>query len=116
MTQDELTPLVNGKFALPADRKRPIRICETCNKNTAIGVAAAPCVPISVAYCHACLCANAHPWWVLVANTVCINGLENANDGWKQMVTDTCKHLGRTLEEFNREVRETLAKTGPIPL
>lgn len=101
---------------LPAgDGKKPL-ICQVCEKNEAVGAAAVPCVPMSVAYCKECLEANAHPWWVLVANTVCINGLENAHDAWKKMVTDTCKHLGRTLEEFNQEVKETLEKEGKIPL
>lgn len=81
-------------------------VCDVCNKEKAIGVACIPMVPMSVAYCRKCLEANAHPWWALVANTICINGLENANDEWKQMVYDTCKYLNRTLEEFNKEVKQ----------
>ena len=86
--------------------------CEVCNKNQAIGVCCVPAVPISCAYCRECLQANAHPWWVLIANTVCIGGLEFANDEWKKMVKDTCKHLGKTMEEFNREVAEEIVKNG----
>jgi len=83
-------------------------ICEVCNKNQAIGVYCVPAVPISCAYCKECLDANAHPWWVLIANTVCIGGLENAADWWKKMVEDTCKHLGRTIEGFNQEVQKEI--------
>ena len=83
-------------------------ICEVCNKNRAIGVCCVPGVPVSCAYCRECLDANAHPWWVLVANTVCIGGLKNAADWWKKMVRDTCRHLGRTIEEFNQEVQKEI--------
>lgn len=81
-------------------------ICEVCNKNEAVGVACVPMVPMSCAYCSECLRANAHPWGILIANTICLGGLDQANEDWKQMVTDTCAHLGKTLEEFNAEVAE----------
>lgn len=83
-------------------------VCEVCNKNQAVGVCCVPGVPISCAYCKECLEANAHPWWVLLANTVCIGGLINAAPWWKKMVEDTCRHLGRTKEEFNQEVQKEI--------
>jgi len=79
-------------------------ICNVCGKNEALGVCCVPSVPCSMAYCKECLEANAHPWGILVANTACCNGLENTADFWKEMVEDTCKHLGRTIEEFNNAV------------
>ena len=81
-------------------------ICECCNKNEAIGVACVPMVPCSVAYCRECLKANSHPMNILVANTICIGGLENANEEWKQMVLDSLKYQGKTLEWFNEQVEE----------
>ena len=81
-------------------------ICEVCGKNEAVGVACVPMVPMSCAYCSECLRVNAHPWGVLVANTICIGGLDQANEEWKQMVQDTCTHLGRTLEQFNLAVEQ----------
>ena len=81
-------------------------ICECCNKNEAIGVACVPMVPCSVAYCRECLKANSHPMNILVANTICIDGLENANEEWKQMVLDSLKYQGKTLEWFNEQVEE----------
>lgn len=83
-------------------------ICDVCDKNEAIGTGCVPLVPITVAYCRECLEANAHPWDVLVANTACLDGLELANEMWREMVTDTCKHLGKTLEQFNAEVAEEI--------
>ena len=80
------------------------RICEVCNKNEAVGVACVPGVPFSAAYCKECLAANAHPWGILVANTACCDGLNNCSDWWKIIVECTCKHLNKSLEEFNREV------------
>jgi len=83
-------------------------ICEVCNKNVSVGVACVPAVPISCAYCKECLEANAHPWWVLVANTACCGGLSYTADWWKLMVEDTCKHLGKTLEQFEEDVEKSL--------
>ena len=82
--------------------------CDVCGKEEAVGVACVPFVPMSVAYGRECLQANAHPWDVLVANTACLNGLENACKDWKTMVEDTCKHLGKTMEEFNHDVEESI--------
>ena len=84
--------------------------CEVCGKNDSIGVCCVPGIPISCAYCEECLKVNAHPWWILVANTSCIGGLKNAADWWKKMVEDTCKHLGKTIDEFNSEVEEAIRK------
>lgn len=81
-------------------------ICDVCGENEAVGVACVPGVPMSVPYCKVCLKANAHPLPVLIANTACIGGLDNASDEWKQMVTDTLKHLDKTLEWFNEEVNK----------
>ena len=81
-------------------------ICDVCEKNKAVGVCCVPMCPVSMAYCRECLNANAHPWCILVANTSCINGIQNANKEWRRMVADTCKHLGRTMKEFNAEVDE----------
>lgn len=83
-------------------------ICEVCNKEKAVGVACVPMVPMSVAYCKSCLKANAHPWWILIANTVCIGGLNNANLCWQEMVKDTCNHLSKSIEEFNQAVKTEL--------
>jgi len=84
--------------------------CDVCNKNDEIGVACIPGIPCSAAYCQECLDANAHPWWAIVANTACCDGLENCADWWKKMVYDTCKHLDKTIEEFNKEVTKEMKK------
>jgi hypothetical protein len=85
-------------------------ICEICNKEPALGVCAVPGVSFSCAYGKACLEANAHPWGILIANTACIGGLEQSAGWWKEMVECTCKHLGKTIEEFNKEVEEDIRK------
>ncbi len=82
--------------------------CEVCHKNIAIGVYCVPSVPYSCAYCNECLSANAHPWEILVANTACIGGLEYAAEFWRQMVNDTISHLGRTMEEFTKDVNRNI--------
>lgn len=85
-------------------------LCDVCNKNESVGVACVPGVPISMAYCRECLQVNAHPYYVLVANTAMCGGLDQMNDEWKGMVTDTCKHLGKTIEQFNLDVQDDIKK------
>lgn len=89
-----------------SEKKEEIKkpICEVCNKNESFSTISVPGVPISCAYCMECFQANAHPWWILVSNTACIGGIENAAKYWKEMVEATCNHLGKSMEEFNREV------------
>lgn len=83
-------------------------ICQVCEKNEAKGVYCVPSIPMSMAYCQECILANAHPWFILVANTACIGGLHKAAPFWRQMVVDTCKHLGRSFEEFNSHVESDM--------
>lgn len=79
--------------------------CETCGSDNPVGVACVPGVPYSAAYCQACLDAGAHPWNILVANTVCVGSLELMAPWWRELVNNTCTRLGRTLEEFEADVR-----------
>lgn len=81
-------------------------LCEVCGKEAAVGVASVPMVPMSVAYGLACLRANAHPWDILAINTAVLGGLAHTNEAWRAMVEDTCKHLGRSQEEFETAVSE----------
>jgi hypothetical protein len=79
--------------------------CNVCEDELALGVAAVPGVPISVAYCRSCLQANAHPLWILVANTAsAVSSAESwrhdAADWWQGMVDDTLHRLDKTEDEF----------------
>jgi hypothetical protein len=85
-------------------------ICEACGKNEAVGVCCVPAVAMSCAYCKPCLEANNHPMHVLVANTACIGGLDKSADFWREMVTDSLKTQGKTLEWFNAEVARDMAE------
>ena len=93
--------------SLPRDMDRKL-ICEVCEKNEAVGVCCVPGVPMSSAYCRECLQANAHPWNVIVANTACVGSFDDCIPEWKEMVRDTCKHLGKTMEEFKAAVAKDL--------
>ncbi len=85
-------------------------ICDACKENEALGVAAVPGVPMSVAYCRECLQANSHPMYVLIGNTACCGGLDNTVDEWQQMVMCSLHHQDKTLEWFNEEVRKSIEK------
>jgi hypothetical protein len=84
--------------------------CEVCNDRPSIGVAAIPGMPVSVAWCRECLTAGAIPWWALVANTSLIGGRQHAAPWWAAVIEATCRHLGRTVEELDREVAENITR------
>lgn len=82
--------------------------CDVCEAEPAVGVAAVPGVPMSMAYGRKCLDANAHPRFILVANTAQIGGLEHAAEWWKKMVEDTIVHLNLDRDEFDKDVAEAI--------
>jgi hypothetical protein len=83
-------------------------LCEVCHKNEIVGVACVPGIPYSAGYCVECLRANAHPWDILVGQVACIGGLDKVHGEFVQMVECTCKHLDKTLEQFNAEVQQSI--------
>lgn len=83
-------------------------LCEVCNKNEIVGVCCVPGIPYSAGYCAECLKANAHPWHILVAQVACLGGMEKTADWVKQMVECTCKHLDKTMEQFEADVQVSL--------
>lgn len=86
----------------------PPPTCEACNQRPGIGVAAVPGCPVSVSYCRECLDANAHPYWVLVANTACVGRYDDCADWWREMVDDTLRYLGKSREDFDAEVKASV--------
>lgn len=82
--------------------------CDVCGKEEMVGVAAVPGVPMSVAYGRECLSANAHPVWVLAANTAMVGGYEHAAEWWQEMIDDTLKHLDVSREEFDGMVAQDI--------
>lgn len=98
-TQEELD------FIHEATHKKKHLVCEVCGSDVECEVFCVPGVPMSCRYCNDCLEANAHPWGILVANTVCATGdLDTMCDEWIDMVEATCRRLGRTIEEFKKQV------------
>jgi hypothetical protein len=83
-------------------------LCEVCSKNVAVGVAAVPGLPCSAAYCAECLAADAHPYYLVVANTACCGGLKKCAPWWQDLVQQTLTHLGKTEEEFNKDVEKDI--------
>lgn len=95
-----------------APLKPPELTCDVCSAEPAVGVACVPFVPMSVAYGRRCLDANAHPWDVLVANQACLGttslDADAVHPAWRSMVLDTLKHLGKTKEQFDADVVESI--------
>lgn len=95
----------------------PTLMCEVCESEVAVGVAAMPGVPYSAAYGRRCLDANAHPYLILVANTALMAGgypeadddpLTRTADWWQEMVQNTLDHLQIEREEFDSDVTQAL--------
>ena len=72
--------------------------CDTCGKETLVGVASLPFAAMSVAFCRDCLVHNAFPLWAIHANVEMIGGYEHVADWFKQLCS---YHDGRyiTAEE-----------------
>lgn len=92
-------------------------VCDVCGAEPAVGVAAVPGVPVSVAYGRICLSANAHPMWVLAGNTATIvesgqEWREHTADWWQGMVDDTLAHLAISEEDFIRQVDDSIQALG----
>lgn len=85
-------------------------LCEVCDKNEIVGVCSVPGVPYSARYCRECLQANSHPMGILVANTACIGGYDESAEWWREMVNDSLKAQGKTLEWFKAEVEKAKAE------
>ena len=86
--------------------------CEVCSAEISDAdavVCSVPAVPYSACYCRVCLEANAHPWHILVANTAALGTLDDSALFWKEMVSDTCKHLGKTIADFEADVKNSVA-------
>lgn len=81
-------------------------ICDVCKAEPARGVYSVPFMPVSCAYGDECLRADAHPYGMLVANTVVCGGLENTAPEWKVMVGNTLSHLDISWDKFNADVAE----------
>lgn len=85
-------------------------LCDVCGTRGSVGTYSIPGMPMSAAYCNSCINIGAHPWWALVAK-VALSG------GWDQMaipyrlaferlVENTCKCLGRTMQDFNADLQK----------
>lgn len=83
-------------------------VCEACNKNISVGVCSVPGVPYSAAYCAECLEADSHPMFLLLANTACCGGLQHSAPWWKEIVTRSLAHQGKTQEWFDAEVEQAI--------
>ena len=101
-----------AKLGIELDENgKPILTCEVCGKERAVGVAAIPGVPLSVAYGSNCLAANAHPYPILVIHTALCGGYDHTIEEWRRMVDDTLVHLGKAREEFDADVEREMEET-----
>jgi hypothetical protein len=89
-------------------RGLPEITCQVCDAEPAVGVAAVPGVPVSMAYGSNCLAANAHPYSILVINTAMCGGYDQTVEEWRKMVDDTLAHLGKAREQFDADVEREM--------
>lgn len=86
----------------------PTPKCEACEENEAIAVCSVPAVAMSCAYCARCLREGIQPYHILVANTACLGGWDQAAEWWKTMVRTTLKFKNKTEAEFLADVAKSL--------
>lgn len=96
--------------------------CDCCGGPDAVGVAAVPFLPISIAWCVKCLKAEVLPFDLMAFNTAMIGGMENANGEWADWVERSITYHGKTHAEFDAAVKaaekelEEQAAVPPEPL
>lgn len=102
-----------------ARQRAVLGLCDTCQKRRSVGVYAMPGVPISFGYCGHCLHAGAHPYEIVVTNTVLAGGYMQSAPWWKKVVDDTLAYLGKSLGEFladvDKQTEEMEEENGPGP-
>lgn len=81
-------------------------VCAVCRKKPSVAVACVPGMPISEAYCEACLGSDAIPWDLCVAQTACCGGRLRTSDEWQRTIEATCALNRKTLAYFDRQVSE----------
>lgn len=79
-------------------------ICDCCDKNPSVGVAAISFIPMSIAWCRTCLDADVIPYWAAIYNTAECGGLDQTTLEWQELVARTLKYFGKSLEQFNVDV------------
>ena len=87
-------------------RTAKCEVCETEMHEGRTVVLSVPGVPYSARFCHSCRRSGAVPYWILVANTQCIDGYDQSADWWKDIIDITLNRLNITMEQFLKEVED----------
>lgn len=80
--------------------------CDVCDESPTIGVFSSALGAVAFAYCKPCIQARAEPWGALVFTVADADGMENLASWFQQIVEGTMARLGKTQEDFNRDVAE----------
>ena len=81
-------------------------ICDVCNENEALGVAASPLGPISHAYCAECLRQKVEPWPIVVATVWGCGGYDKLALWAREYIDNSIKFHGKTREDLDQAVTE----------
>ena len=84
-----------------------VRKCEVCGEVKEVFVRSSSCGPISLAYCEDCLRNGYEPYKLLICYLA--GGVSDYNElsgGYKKLVDINIKHHGKTVEEFNNDLKE----------
>lgn len=80
--------------------------CDCCGK-PAVGVYASTMGAISFAYCKDCLNKGIEPYWAIVSYVSCgCNSYEEMNNIYKKIVKTNLDYYGKTIEEFNKDIKK----------
>lgn len=79
--------------------------CAVCGRDGETFVACSMCGGITLRYCHDCLLAGVEPWDELVNYiAICGNYPEDIDNVFCDIVRDTCERLGKTEDDFIKDV------------
>jgi len=94
------------KMSSVTERMAKCEVCKTEMHEGRTVVLSVPGIPYSARFCHSCRRSGAIPYHLLVANTQCIGGYDQSADWWRDIIKLTLEHLGITMKQFLKEVKD----------
>jgi hypothetical protein len=80
--------------------------CDCCGK-PAIEVAGSTMGAVSFAYCKECIKNGIEPYWAIISYIFCgCKTFDDMNDTYKEIVRKNLDFYGKTIEEFNQDLKK----------
>lgn len=85
-----------------------LNTCDCCEQEPAVGVAAVPFVPLSIAWGRKCLEAHVVPYDIAVTLCAMIGGPGEGVEEWRGYVERTLAYFEKSTEQFAVDVQDQM--------